>query len=161
MGDDRFWRSSGISLLFAGAMVTASWIEGCGYDEIRPPQPTNSKILLPGQVKDDQDVDNNSYIPGYGYYHAIDHRWHPYPFNWYYPQYGYYYSGGWNDTPFRGSIPEKSRPSAGALAVEHRFARTGVRPEEWTGGGFRSSFERFSRGISRGGFGGAFHGIHG
>jgi hypothetical protein len=142
-------------------MVTASWIQGCGYDEIRPPPPGNSRILLPGQVRDDEDLENNTYVPGFGYYHALDHRWYPYPFNWYYPQYGYYYGGGWNDRPYGGPVPERSRPSPQALAVERRFARTGSKPEEWRGGGFRSDFARFSRGISRGGFGGALHGMHG
>jgi hypothetical protein len=159
-GADRIGRSQGITLLLAGTLVTLGWMQGCGYDELIPPVPRNGRILTPRQVRDDDDQDNNTYIAGYGYYHSAYRSWYPYPFNWYHPDYGYYYGGQWNDAPFRGPVPVRSRPSGESLAELRDFVHTGARPAGWRSAGFGSDFGRFARGISRGGFGSAFHGFH-
>lgn len=158
--DIRIGRSQAIQLLFAGAVVTALALEGCGYDELKPPAPGNSRIVQARQLRDDDDQDNNTYVPGFGYYHSAYHSWYPYPFNWYYPDYGYYYGGEWNDNPYRGPVPPRSRPSGASLAEVHEFIHTGGKPAAWGNAGFRSTFGRFARGVSRGGFGSGFHGFH-
>jgi hypothetical protein len=158
--DKSIGRSQAITLLFAGTMVTSVMINGCYYDELQPPPPGNSRIVQARQLRDGDDQDNNTYVPGFGYYHSAFHAWYPYPFNWYYPDYGYYYGGGWNDAPFKGPVPPRSRPSGESLAEVHQFVRNGAKPAAWHNGSFGSTFSRFARGISRGGFGSGFHGMH-
>lgn len=154
-------RSKGITLLLAGTLATTIWQEGCTYDELQPPAPPrDSRIVGARQLRDDQDQDNNTYVPGFGYYHSAYHSWYPYPFNWYYPDYGYYYGGEWNDGPYKGSVPPRSRPSAESISEVHEFIRTGSKPGAWRNGSFKSTFGRFMRGVSRGGFGSGFHGFH-
>jgi hypothetical protein len=149
-------RSRGITLLLAGSLATTLG-QGCSR-EIVPPSPSgHAKVLQAWQLDDDQDQDNNTYVPGFGYYQSVYHTWFPYPMNWYYPGTGYYYGGSWNDEPFRGTVPVRSRPSATSLGEVHEFSRTGARPASWRAGTFTSTFGESLHGIFRGGFGRGFH----
>jgi len=85
---------------------------------------------------DDQTITNNTYAPGYGYWHAPYRRWFPYPYNYFDAGRGYYHGGFYSAEPF--ASPITASRAAGLSA--------GGRPGA-SGGG-----------ISRGGFGRGFSG---
>ena len=58
----------------------------------------------------DQPLTNNTYSPGYGYWHAPYSSWYPYPYNSYTPGLGYYHGGTYSESPHVSSITS-SRPS--------------------------------------------------
>ena len=133
-----------------------------------PPEPTGA-IIPADQLRPDQELANNSYVPGVGYYHSVSHNWHPYPFNWYSPGHGYYYEGDWHTSGFSGVMPSRSRPSSDAV-VSARSQGSSVSTsshfaEDSSSGGngssaghSESSSGAHSSSISRGGFGGSAHG---
>jgi len=152
-------RSVKITLLLSGALYTVAAPTGCRNDPA-PPPPTSDAVI--GQYREDQDQDNNSYVPGVGYYHSAYHTWYPYPFNWYYPRFGYYYGGGWHESPVRGAAPAKSRPLAPLPRSQYSASRSpsvpGAVAAARTG---HASGPSHPVGISRGGFGGTGHAIGG
>jgi hypothetical protein len=86
-------------------------------------------------------ITNNTYAPGYGYWHAPYRGWYPYPYNFYRPGFGYFHGGNYSDEPEASPIT-RSFP---------RFT---------SGGGAAHGGSWFSgshSGISRGGFGGSAH----
>jgi hypothetical protein len=85
-------------------------------------------------------VTNNTYAPGWGYYHAPYHGWFPYPYNFYRPGLGYYHGGFYTRDPEVSAITA-SRPVASARAFSSG-AKAGST----------------AHGISRGGFGFTGHG---
>ena len=88
-------------------------------------------------------ITNNTYAPGYGYWHAPYHGWYPYPYNFYRPGFGYFHGGNYSDAPEVSPIIRSSpRFSSGG----------GLHSGSWSGSGSESHF-----GISRGGFGGSAH----
>jgi uncharacterized membrane protein YgcG len=153
-------RSKQIVLLFSGALATTAIPTGCSDGEPQPPEPspTTPQLSVAAATSSDRkEQQNNSYVPGLGYYQSIYHSWFPYPFNYYYPDWGYYYGGNWNVASYPGRVPPTSVPTPDA----YRRAR-----EELTEGGgghfsrgyshgFFSGFS--SEGVSRGGFGSSFH----
>jgi len=115
----RQFASQHVVLLFSGALVTTAGVvglSGCSEQEDPPPPlpGAQAKILTQDQLaqdlKDDKEEDNNSYVPGLGYYHAVHRSWYPYPFDYYYSGFGYYRGGYWNDFPSNGVIPTRSKP---------------------------------------------------
>ena len=157
-------RSTTIALLLSGALATTAGLTGCqAQKEEIPSEPTDA-FFSSDEPSPDQELENNSYSPGSGYYHSVSHNWHPYPFNWYSHGRGYYYGGDWHPSAFSGVIPSRSRPSpeavaaarslSSARAASHGAHGSSVGSESSSAG--HSSFH--SSGISRGGFGGSSHG---
>jgi len=86
-------------------------------------------------------VTNNTYVRGWGYYHAPYYGWYEYPYNYYRPGWGYYHGGAYTLEPEVGRITA-SRPAATARPFSggtSSAARTGAAGH--------------AAGISRGGFG--------
>lgn len=113
----------------------------------------------PTELSADQEVANNSFLPGVGYYHAPFHAWFPMPYNQFEPSRGYYRGGSWHKEkddqddllPGRAlhtggirSMPV-SRPSEEAVSRAnsalraHSSAPLGHAPAGVTRGGFGSS----------------------
>ncbi len=157
-------RSTTIVLLLSGALATTaglSWYQA--QKEESPAEPTD-QFFSSGEPNPDQELENNSYLPGSGYYHSVSHNWHPYPFNWHVPGRGYYYGGDWHASAFNGVTPSRSRPNPEAVAAARTQGFSGAASHfahgSSAGGGSssagHSSFH--SSQISRGGFGGSSHG---
>ncbi len=153
-------RSQSIFLLLSGALATTIGPAGCSDNQDPPPPPATGRTVAADQLRADQDQDNNSYVPGTGYYHSLYHTYYPYPFNWYSPGHGYYYAGGWQATPFAGLVPDHSRPTASTIASVQQSVRSGSSGGGWFTGGHGGSFSGSSvghSGISTGGFGSSAH----
>jgi hypothetical protein len=81
-----------------------------------------SGALLPGcddpwQTQNDPpspQITNNTYAPGYGYWHAPYHSWYPYPYNYFRPGYGYYHGGIYSAAPDFSPIRASADPRFGA-----------------------------------------------
>ena len=149
-------RSSQITLLFSGALVTALGQSGCS-DSKQPPVPAydpRNPFVSEADAAADQNktIPNNSYTPGLGYYHSFYHGWYPYPFNYYFPSFGYYWGGGWNALPLRGNIPASSVPSAAAYQRARNEFLYGTPYYQANGTGW--NYGSWSHGYSSGGYGG-------
>jgi len=81
-------RSTAITLVLSGALTT-----GCGR------QPTSANGDWSYGAGGDQPITNNTYVPGYGYWHAPYRSWYPYPYNFYRPGWGYYHGGSFSSDP--------------------------------------------------------------
>lgn len=152
-------RSQTVVLLLGGALATTMGPAGCSSqddDNVPPPPPPNTGVVQAGQVQDNQDLDNNSYVPGIGYYHSPFHTWFPYPFNWYYPGRGYFYGGSWNPTGYSGVVPARSRPTSESLGAMRDFVRGSSSSSRTPTGGF-SGGGYHPGSVIRGGFGHSSH----
>lgn len=122
----------------------------------------NSTDAPAAEVSENQSYDNNSFLPGVGYYHAPYHAWFPMAYNQFDAGRGYYRGGSWfpnteeNINPsarqtsgFAGqsTIP-RSTPSSAAVVQANNASRA-----------FRASHSSSSgsRSIFRGGFGSSSH----
>lgn len=141
-------------LLLSGALATGLGLSGCS--DSNPPPATGQAwngAVLPDD--DNQDQQNDSYVPGVGYYHSPFHAWYPFPFNIHRADRGYYYGGLWHTDPYGGLVPLTSRPSS----VGWQLARSALRTSGGTraAGGGISGFSDFgghaSGSVVRGGFG--------
>jgi hypothetical protein len=160
-------RSTSIVLLLSGALATTVGLAIYNAQDETPPEPTGA-IIPADQLSADQELENNTYVPGSGYYHSVSHNWHPYPFNWYSPGRGYYYGGDWHTSGFNGVMPTRSRPSAAAVASARSQGSSGSTSSHFAQGassggngssaGHSSSSGSHSSSISRGGFGSSSHG---
>ena len=146
-------------LLLSGALAA-----GVGIAAISDPGPPRAGAASDwgGAPYDDenQDQQNNSYMPGVGFYHSPFHAWYPLFFNTHDPRRGYYYGGSWHPVPFAGRVPATSKPSPAGWMRAH-LARGGSGGHGGGFGGFFSSLGRGFGSISRGGFGSHGFGGHG
>jgi hypothetical protein len=150
-------KSATIALALSGALATGAGLTSCSDPSPPvPPVPANSQWTDGDTVvKDQKDQQNNSYVPGIGYYHSAFHSWFPYPFNWYYPQRGYYYGGSWHRDAYAGEPPPHSRPSSAGWT----YARSTLRSfSSETAGAHGAPGEAGFHSVIRGGFGHSFGG---
>jgi len=110
--------------------MSGALLAGCNDDSNNWPETNNG-----------QPITNNTYYPGYGYWHAPYHNWFPYPYNFYRPGFGYYHGGSYSESPELSSI--RSSVPFGSSGI-------GSRGSSFSGGEHG--------GISRGGFGGSARG---
>ncbi len=114
----RRFSSDNIVLLLGGALATTAALGLSGCDDDDPPEPPLSvltKVVSQAQLtqdlQQDREEENNSYVPGLGYYHSLHHSWFPYPFDYYYPGLGFYRGGAWHPARYTGiAFPLRSKP---------------------------------------------------
>lgn len=147
-------KSEQIVLLLSGALAA-----GFGLAAISDPNPSAGDWGGSAYDNENQDQQNNSYMPGVGYYHSPFHAWYPVSFNTHDPNRGYYYGGSWHAAPFAGIVPSSSRPSpAGWMSMHLARGNSGY---SGGSGGFFSTLGHDFGSISRGGFGSHGFGGHG
>ncbi len=153
-------------LLLSGALATGLGLGGCS-DSNPPPAPGQAWNGMALADDNNQDQQNNAYVPGLGYYHTPFHSWYPFPFNFHRPDRGYYYGGVWHPNSYVGPVPASSRPSAaGWMRARSLLGYHGGSGGAGSGGGF-AGFSAFgghaSGSVTRGGFGSsaASHGFGG
>ena len=102
----RMKRSAQVVLVISGALLNGcsepaeEWHTGSNLD--------SSQVLT-----------NNTYVPGYGYYHAPYHSFYPHPYNLFIPGRGYYHGGSYSQEPQRSGI-SASAPSGNAARGSSR-----------------------------------------
>ena len=140
-----------VTILLVGAAATggaALFTHGCArYSR----QSAEEDMAAAAIVEPGREYSNNHYIPGVGFYHALQGAWLPLRHNSYQEGRGYYHGGGWHSLPDSGTIArslpgrgviaavnrqwKSANPAAAAaLANNHRISRGGF------GGGARSFF---------------------
>lgn len=158
----RHFASNKVVLLLGGAVMTTAVLASIDWDSEDPPEPEpNSQARVVSQaelaqhLRQDRDEENNSFVPGLGYYHALHHSWFPYPFDYYYPGHGFYRGGAWFNGSYSGpAVPARSKPHWQTVTddrpqIANPNTPSGARG--FTGSGFRGSSSH-EGGISRGGF---------
>jgi hypothetical protein len=96
---------------------------------------------------------NNTYRPGYGYWHAPFRGWYPYPYNYYRPGFGYFAGGGYRPAPFVSPIIVSPPYNWGGGA----YGGGGGGYGGGVSGYGRSSSPSHSANVTRGGFGSSGH----
>ena len=131
-------KSTAVTLIISGALAAGCNDRNWGYNS----------GYYGGGYGTNQVITNNTYVQGYGYWHAPYHDWFPYPYNYYRPGYGYFHGGFYSEEPQR-SLVTSSSPLASSFG----------------GSSFDGSHSYGSAGehagVSRGGFGGSAHGFGG
>lgn len=77
---------------------------------------SNGELVKAPQLSEKQELENDSYTPSVGYYHAPANLWFPYPWNYHVPERGYFQSGNWVSKPTQPSVV-RSIPNY--YAVQH------------------------------------------
>ena len=162
----RRFASESVVLLLKGALATSGVmaLTGCAPDEpepLAPPPGTHivSQEQLARDLQERKDEENNSYVPGLGYYHSIHHGWYPYPFNYYYPGLGYYQGGSWEESRWSGALPQRSQPNWSnvtddkpGVAYSHSSSGGYFYSGSHAGSTYGESGHVGSGGVTRGGF---------
>ena len=131
-------RSRNVVLVLSGAIAVGSLTTGCDQ---RPEVPS---------VSSEETYTNNQYHAGGGYYHAPNHAWYPYPYNYYEPARGYYRGGTWWPQSAPALVSSsKPIPSEAARVNTSSFgSRVGSSSSSGSSSGSKSGSS-----FSRGGFG--------
>jgi hypothetical protein len=180
---DGMRRSRQVALVLLGTAgvigVAAAWDAWRNATPVTDTTATGQPVAPPISV--DRTYTNNDYVPGAGYYHAPQHAWFPYPYNYHDPARGYFAGGLWRAMPWVvGFMQSQPTPNAAqaALAAQRQEEQRRKSSSSFFGGGYRTGTSGFSSAhpgaspapashpsshpsILRGGFGGSAHGIGG
>jgi hypothetical protein len=117
-------RSTMVTLVLSGAL-SGTLLTGCADPQEQAEEEWQGQQLT-----------NNTYRAGSGYWHAPYRGWYPYPYNCYRPGYGYYHGGEYSSSPHSSPITVSSPVPGHARAASAHAS-----------------------GVSRGGFGSSAHSV--
>lgn len=112
-------RSTKVALILLGtagvvgaAVVWDAWQRSRDDASVSP---TGAAQPAPEPVSAERTYQNNTYLPGAGYYHAPFYGFFPFPLNHYDPARGYFSGGQWRASQFASDVTQ-SQPTAAAAA---------------------------------------------